>query len=351
MISLPVTIYSVALVGAAAGVLTIFIGAAFYDITLLRLFRPLRSHPHAAPYRRRPLVSVVFITRNNEKTITDSLRSAYSGSYRHVEVIVVDNASSDGTVDAVRGFVRANPKRAVKLVTKRAKAPENDLLQVIRRVSHGELVMVVRAGASLDYQAVKAALQYFLVNDSLQALHGRRAVIPEPSIVNQAKQLGTIISARLAKAQAGFGFQPGRSQVVVYRRPALTVVVSPRYASNVVVMNQHALRTIPPRAALFKTLFWLAWVLPAASVGYIWYVALYLHVVEPLGVLWLAATLGGLLFTLGDDYVTIADKLRAVSVVPLWYLFSCIYLLLRVLSPLEIFTRVRVSIRLVPERD
>lgn len=352
MISLPVTLFSVAVVGAAASVLTIFVGAAIYDLKAIKTMRPLRAHPHAAPYRRRPLISVVFITRNNKKTIEESLQSAFTGSYRNIEVIVLDNASSDGTVATVRDFIAHNPKRAVKLTTKRTKATDDELTKTIRRIVRGELVMILRSGTIVDQQAIKTALQHFLVNEPLQALYGRRAVASEPSVVNQAQQLGNMVIARIHKARAGFGFKSdGRSHIIAYRRGALKTMPAPVYASNVVALSQHRLRPIYPKAALIKTLFWLVWAVPAAGIAYIWYVALNLHVAEPLGVLWLGATLGGLLFTLSDDYVSSADKLRSISVVPLWYLFSCIYLLLRVLSPLEALTRIRVNIRLLPQHD
>ncbi|MBN2573099.1 MAG: glycosyltransferase [Deltaproteobacteria bacterium] len=51
---------------------------------------------------RDPLVSVVVAAFNAESWIEETLRSALDQTYRHIEVIVVDDCSSDGTLDKVR---------------------------------------------------------------------------------------------------------------------------------------------------------------------------------------------------------------------------------------------------------
>jgi glycosyltransferase involved in cell wall biosynthesis len=51
-----------------------------------------------------PLVSVIVPTKNNETTIEKCLASIKDQSYRNIEVIVVDNYSTDGTVKIAEGF-------------------------------------------------------------------------------------------------------------------------------------------------------------------------------------------------------------------------------------------------------
>lgn len=49
----------------------------------------------------KPLVSVVIVTYNRREDLLESVRSVYGQTYRNFETIVVDNASTDGTVEAV----------------------------------------------------------------------------------------------------------------------------------------------------------------------------------------------------------------------------------------------------------
>lgn len=51
-----------------------------------------------------PLVSVVTVTRNSASCIAKAIDSVVSQSYRPLEFIVIDGASTDGTLDVVRGY-------------------------------------------------------------------------------------------------------------------------------------------------------------------------------------------------------------------------------------------------------
>ena len=49
-----------------------------------------------------PLISVLIITWNRKNDILKTVQSIYEQAYRNFEIIVVDNGSTDGTVDALR---------------------------------------------------------------------------------------------------------------------------------------------------------------------------------------------------------------------------------------------------------
>ncbi|MBF4405567.1 glycosyltransferase family 2 protein, partial [Vibrio anguillarum] len=49
-----------------------------------------------------PLVSLCILTFNHEKYITKAINSCLAQSYSNIEIIIVDNNSSDGTVNKIR---------------------------------------------------------------------------------------------------------------------------------------------------------------------------------------------------------------------------------------------------------
>lgn len=62
---------------------------------------------------RNPLVSVVIVTYNKADVLADSIRSALQQTYRPIELLVVDDGSTDATAQVVRAFgdqVRYLPK-------------------------------------------------------------------------------------------------------------------------------------------------------------------------------------------------------------------------------------------------
>ncbi len=64
----------------------------------------------AVPARGNPLVSVIVPAYNAEKYIARTLETILSQTYTRLEVIVVDDASTDRTVNIVREFARRDPR-------------------------------------------------------------------------------------------------------------------------------------------------------------------------------------------------------------------------------------------------
>ncbi len=58
-----------------------------------------------------PLVSVVTPCYNAEPFVGETIRSVLAQSYAPVELVVVDDASSDGSREVVRGYAEAHPER------------------------------------------------------------------------------------------------------------------------------------------------------------------------------------------------------------------------------------------------
>src|SRR5688572_23041854 len=57
-----------------------------------------------------PLVSVIIPARNERRNIERSVRAALAGAWQAIEVIVVDDRSSDGTADAARAASGGDPR-------------------------------------------------------------------------------------------------------------------------------------------------------------------------------------------------------------------------------------------------
>jgi len=66
-------------------------------------------------YQNIPLISVLICTYNAEKFIKETLLSVFNQTYKHIEVLVLDNNSEDSTVQIIESFVEKDDR--IKLFT------------------------------------------------------------------------------------------------------------------------------------------------------------------------------------------------------------------------------------------
>lgn len=114
-----------------------------------------------------PLVSVIVTTRNNETTIAACLGSIVRQRYAPIEIIVVDNASSDGTADIARSYT--------PLVFD--KGPERSAQRnfAVSKAS-GQYVLIIDSDMELCVDVVASCVQTVKADNNIRAM-----VIPEES--------------------------------------------------------------------------------------------------------------------------------------------------------------------------
>jgi len=109
-----------------------------------------------------PLVSVVITTKNEEPNIENCLKSILDQSYQNIEIIVVDNFSTDKTKEI-----------ALKYTNKfYEKGPERSAQRNYGMIdkSNGECVMFIDADMILSFDLVKTCVQV-ISRENFAALH------------------------------------------------------------------------------------------------------------------------------------------------------------------------------------
>jgi cellulose synthase/poly-beta-1,6-N-acetylglucosamine synthase-like glycosyltransferase len=375
-----------AVVGAVLALLNI-IGANIYDAREINKRRDFRRHLGARRYRRRPLISVLISTHNEETTIEQCLDSLLTSSYRKLEIIVVDAASQDQTRQLVRKYIAAHPKPSIRLVARRSPVNSRpDMHAAYKKYGHGELVMLCDANSLTDKQALTNAVRHFNAEPKLGSLgfnHRIQAAFNTAGLFQKyehllryrsekfnsvsnsayafAQQTGTLCRRELfvptPKSVGQFGNKNSRayyaSDAVIYTKPVSSLfgLIKQRYRlqqSRLQALRNLRQLAFRRRRDYPKSLIWFR--LPfAAIVGltalflpllltYFIYVAVRLHEPTLFLLSWVTLAVLLLLAVWGDEHLRWRQKLGYTILVPITYVVF--YLL----SFVQVFVVLRAAI-------
>ena len=135
------------------------VGANYYDVLNFKKERERKTRLRGSPY-----VSVLIPAHNEEKSIVRCLDSVRLSSIRRLEIVVIDDASTDRTLELVHNYIRKNPDfsrtiRVMRCIKNVGKA--GALNYALNQGLSGEFVMTLDADSILHPKAIENAIEYF----------------------------------------------------------------------------------------------------------------------------------------------------------------------------------------------
>ncbi|HEY1405826.1 MAG TPA: glycosyltransferase family A protein [Spirochaetota bacterium] len=112
---------------------------------------------------KRGLVSVVIPMYNAERSIAKSVSSAIKQRYAHIEVIVVDDGSTDRSPSIVKKIIAQNPKSKIRMVRKQ-NGGVSSARNAGMRTARGEFIAFLDADDA--WMKEKTALQIAVLNEN-----------------------------------------------------------------------------------------------------------------------------------------------------------------------------------------
>lgn len=103
------------------------------------------------------LVSIITVVYNSEKTIAKTIESVLNQTYDNIEYIIVDGASTDGTVQVAESFVgrfESTNGRTIRIISEKDNGMY-DALNKGARMANGELVGQINADDWYELDAVE----------------------------------------------------------------------------------------------------------------------------------------------------------------------------------------------------
>ncbi len=197
---------------------TVTIGATIYDVRFAKRLRQFLHHPHAKLYQRRPLMTIIVSSHNDSRFIMRCIDSIFTGTYRKIEVLVVDHASTDSTKRIVKGYISDHPKKSVRLIVRRkVDDKQSGLVAAFQRHGSGQLVMLIESDCMVHNQALRAAVRHMNEYPQLQILNANCQVVPAWSIVGLYQKYQNYLHQHTEKFASILGIESAARDGVVFR--------------------------------------------------------------------------------------------------------------------------------------
>lgn len=133
-------------------------GANIYDIKEIRS----RKKPKYKKVRPRPLVTVIVPAHNEETGIIKTLESIRKSTYRKLQILVVDDASTDNTRKLVFRYIKDNPRLDIHLLRKQKNVGKGEVINhSLRTMAKGELFMTLDADSEIARKSISNAVRHF----------------------------------------------------------------------------------------------------------------------------------------------------------------------------------------------
>ena len=109
------------------------------------------------------LVTILTVSYNAEKTIARTIESVLNQSYKNIEYIVIDGASTDGTVEIAKEYQKAFdeiPGKSLRIISEPDKGMY-DALNKGANLAQGELVGQINADDWYEFDAVETMVDFY----------------------------------------------------------------------------------------------------------------------------------------------------------------------------------------------
>lgn len=173
------------------------IGANLYDMHAFQTAAKKRGN-----LRRNVRVSVLVPAHNEEKTIVRCLDSVLKSTMRDLEIIVIDDASTDRTAAIVERYLRTHCdfNRHITLLKQPCNTGKAGALNyALERGIKGHFVMTLDADSVLHPRAIQHAAEYLLDNPTIVGVAANVRVMEGESLMSLLQKFEYLIGYRSKK--------------------------------------------------------------------------------------------------------------------------------------------------------
>lgn len=122
---------------------------------------------------KKPLVSIITVCFNSEKTIRNTIKSVLNQTYPNIEYIIVDGKSTDNTINIIEEY-----REKFKIINKKLliiSEKDNGIYDAMNKgikMSNGEIIGIINSDDNYELDAVESIVRNYNIDNSYEIIHG-----------------------------------------------------------------------------------------------------------------------------------------------------------------------------------
>jgi glycosyltransferase involved in cell wall biosynthesis len=156
-----------------------------------------------------PLISIITVSFNSEKTIERTLQSVTAQSYKNIEYIVIDGASKDGTLAIVERY-----RQAIAYFSSEPDRGMYDAINKGLRMAKGKVIGLMHSDDLFAHDAVVAEIAEQFADEKVNGIYGDAAFFSPNS---SEKIVRVYSSAKFSPARLAWGWMPAHTTLYLRR--------------------------------------------------------------------------------------------------------------------------------------
>lgn len=314
------------LAGCVVLVLLGVVGIFLLDLQVIRQQKKFKT----TAKKQLPKIGIIIYTNNNEATIEASLMALRSTRLRSLEVIIVDNASSDNTTNKIRQFIKRYPKFQVTTIFKRKHTPRHEAVLYAQKKMQSKYILVVTALHKISKDTVYELRKVMAVADDYPLSIASLPIVKR-DYLNLAASCMQIMAYNFKKALVAFGrtFKTDENDGEVILNNGAKHPKSAITKESFLVPLYYQSEGLQYPPALVRMLVYLA---TSLLTSYLLFIAVSYHIAVPF--LFAVALFYSVLVLgyVGVRLASLKDTFTLLATVPLMYPLLFIYNILQIIK-------------------
>lgn len=180
------------------------------------MLHQLNSLNHGSMETSNPLVSIILPVHNGEKYLRESLDSCINQTYKNIEIIVVDDESTDNTPSILKEYAKGDHR--INVIRIKKQKTLGNVINVGIRKSFGKYIARMDADDIMYLDRIEKQTKYLESNSKCVVVGGQIDIIDENSNITGSREYA-LDDGELRKNL--FLFQPFAHPAVMIRRSSL----------------------------------------------------------------------------------------------------------------------------------